>query len=136
MPAQLRIHTEDDPDQVLSIARPRSGHEGINSTSVTIEANGLSCSRGALLYGDNGIRAFFAGLAADWAGWPGTRSWESLEGELTIEASHTGRRIELTCTLRGSIAPDAWRVTVVMSLLPDESLDRLAADVEELFGNL
>jgi hypothetical protein len=37
-----------------------------------------------------GIARFLRGLADDWKGWAGERSFSTLEGELTIDATHNG----------------------------------------------
>jgi DNA-binding NtrC family response regulator len=76
---------------------------------------------------------FVAGLARDWQGWPGERRWHSLEEELTIAATHHGRRVELVVTLRRGIDADAWTVTLPVSLAPGEALARAARDVAALF---
>lgn len=133
---EVQVKGEDRPDEVVSIGRPVSGSDGFNYVSVRIEADGLSCSRGALMYGDDGISAFFGGLAQDWRGWDGTRHWNTIEQELTIDASHSGRRIELVFTLFRDFGPSSWRVVLAISIPPDESLDRLASDVQALFGDL
>lgn len=40
--------------------------------------------RGFLL----GLGEFFRDLAEHWVGWPGEKSWESVEGDLSLTASH------------------------------------------------
>ncbi|OLF16540.1 hypothetical protein BU204_16895 [Actinophytocola xanthii] len=89
-----------------------------------------------MIRGDDGIRAFFAGLARDWRGWRGVRKWDTIEHDLAIKARHTGRKIRLNFTLRPGSDRDYWIVTLEMVIPPDESLDRLARDIGELFGDL
>lgn len=123
---EVQIKGEDRPDEVVSIGRPTGRSDGFYYVPVRIEADGLSCFRGVLTYGDDGISAFFGGLAQDWRGWAGTRHWNAIEQGLTIDASHSGRRIDLVFTLCRDFDPSSWRVVLAMSIPPDESLDRLA----------
>lgn len=41
------------------------------------------------------LSEFFEDLAERWIGWPGTKTYKSLEGDLQLTASHTGSHIEL-----------------------------------------
>jgi Family of unknown function (DUF6228) len=38
--------------------------------------------------GKLGLGEFFGGLAREWRGWDGERTWESLEGEVALRATH------------------------------------------------
>jgi hypothetical protein len=38
----------------------------------------------------DGLDSFLASLAADWQGWEGTRTWNTLEHGMSIEANHEG----------------------------------------------
>jgi hypothetical protein len=122
------FRSEDHPDTVVSI-----GGSEDDRLPVWIAAGGLSCAHYVVVHGDDGLPGFVAGLARDWRGWPGERRWHSLEEELTIVASHTGRRVELLVTLRRGIDPDAWSVSLPVPLAPGEALARAARDIEELF---
>ncbi len=56
-----------------------------------LSVDGLSATKRVYLHPASGWREleeFFAGLAADWRGWSGTREWTSLESDLSIEARH------------------------------------------------
>jgi len=72
-----------------------------------------------------GLADFFAGIAADWRGWTGSREWASLDGELTLraESDRTGH-VYLRARLRHG-APAEWLVAVVL-VLEGGQLDRLA----------
>ncbi len=122
---------------MLTIGRPADGTSGIYTVPIKLVARGLTCSRRAVTYDDDGIRAFFAAMAANWRGWAGTRAWNTLEQDLALEATHIGRRVELAITMQQRAADEhTWRVSLTMSLLPDETLNRLASDIDELFGDL
>jgi Family of unknown function (DUF6228) len=36
------------------------------------------------------LPAFLAALHADWRGWPGSREWRSIEGDITLSCTHDG----------------------------------------------
>lgn len=122
------FRSEDHPDAVVSI-----GAVDGDRLPVWLAAGGLSCAHYVVVHGDDGLPDFVAGLARDWRGWRRARRWHSLEEELTIVASHTGRRVELVVTLRSGIDPGAWSVTLPVPLAPGEALARAAADVAALF---
>lgn len=67
---------------------------------------------------------FFEGLAQDFRGWEGVRSWRAVSGELYLEARHSGH-IELRVTVR----EEAWRVTADLRLDPGEQLRGIAEDL-------
>jgi uncharacterized protein DUF6228 len=80
------------------------------------------------------LRDFLAGLAKDWRGWQGARTWTSMEGEMTLEASHDGLgHVTIAVTLRRAERPgdpDAWSARIVLTLEAGEELHRLAAGTE------
>lgn len=61
--------------------------------SVTIEGPDLRASRQVYEGYDEGfsnLAAYFADLAASWRGWEGIREYESVEGDLRIQATRDG----------------------------------------------
>lgn len=78
------------------------------------------------------LPAFVEGLAADWRGWDGVRTWMSMERELALDVRHDRRsRVSLGVTLR---APGpgwddtAWSARAVFVLEAGEELAGFAAD--------
>ena len=59
---------------------------------VTLKSGGLNASTDidldSLRHSEGPIGDFFLGLAADWRGWPGERTWGG--GPLTLSAAHDG----------------------------------------------
>jgi hypothetical protein len=83
------------------------------------------------------LSGFTESLAADWQGWDGIRTWQSMERELTIDARHDGRGyVSLGVTLRAP-GPDwddtAWSARTVFVLEAGEEMTRLAADLTHFF---
>jgi len=102
---------------------------------VEIRAGGLSCDGSALTLRGDGLESFLAELAADWRGWKGTRTWDAIEGEMTIEATHRGNRVELLFILRRDYEPDAWEVRLPLLIAPGESLSQIAKAGHHLFSD-
>ncbi|MGY0003916.1 DUF6228 family protein [Micromonospora sp. I033] len=75
--------------------------------------------------------AFFAGLAGDWRGWDGERSWRSLDASMWITARHDGKgQVSLGATLQQrSHSPDAWLARVVITVEAGEQMSSLVADL-------
>lgn len=92
-----------------------------------IRADGLTCDHAALSLRGDGLALFLASLVADWTGWAGTRRWESLRGELSIEASHRGHAVELLFIAKQGEPLDAWQLRLPVHVNPGEPLSRLAA---------
>jgi hypothetical protein len=66
----------------------------------------------------NRFREFFEGLAGDWKGWTGERSYESLEPMLRLSVEHDGKGFALfTVLLRAGAAEDfGWSVSQRLSV--------------------
>jgi hypothetical protein len=83
--------------------------------------------------GFDDLVAFFRGLASQWRGWQGERTYESLERELRLTAVHDGH-VRLAVQLRQASVPGGWSVTAVVQLDPGEELARAAEDVAALLS--
>jgi hypothetical protein len=79
------------------------------------------------------LPTYFEGLAEDFRGWPGERSWHSLERDLTISAVfRSGGHVGLTWNLRPWPAKHGgWNVTVTTWQEAGEQMTALAADVRD-----
>ena len=96
-------------------------------------ANGeLHASRCVFMFGFDwtAFTAFFADLAASWKGWPGERGWRSVEGDLSIAATHDARgHCSLSVTVQDGANP-SWTVTVgEVRIDAGEDLANLASQV-------
>jgi Family of unknown function (DUF6228) len=78
---------------------------------------------------------FFRGLAADWRGWVGERTYESLERDLRLTATHDGH-VRLAVQLRQSSIPDGWSASALVRLDPGEEMSRAARDIADLLSPL
>ncbi|KQZ70883.1 DUF6228 family protein [Nocardioides sp. Root151] len=109
-----------------------------DSLVATLDLEGLSASRSVVhnyASGFDDLANFFADLADAWRGWLGTRTWESLEGDLKIEARHDYGHVGLTITVRRDQAEwgnHGWRVTGDLTIEPGEQLSQIAGDLVAL----
>jgi len=89
--------------------------------------SGLEAAAQVGTYLSSGLADFFTGLATNWRGWSGRRSWTSLEGELTLgaESDRTGH-VYLRVHLHDG-APARWEVEAEL-VLEAGQLERLASD--------
>ena len=89
---------------------------------------GLTAEALVSSYQSLGLPEFFAGMARDWKGWSGERSWASFETELSLTATsdRTGH-VSLVTELRGGAYPNGWTARATM-VLEAGQLDRLAAE--------
>lgn len=97
--------------------------------SATIRCRGLAAVGRVSSYQSTGLAELFTSFARDWRGWPGTRTWQSLEGELELTATcdRTGH-VNLTVTLSDRMHP-AWSASADL-VLEAGALERIAREVE------
>ncbi|MDQ1053083.1 hypothetical protein QE394_001011 [Arthrobacter sp. SORGH_AS 212] len=120
------------PQLTFGDVRRRTGGE-IAGVTVSVALEGLSAHREVYLYSSADLREFFSGLATDWRGWSGIRTYESIEGELLLEARHTGSHVELSFTLQDPSFHDEWCVRGKVTLDAGEELSRASEDIQALF---
>jgi hypothetical protein len=109
-----------------------SGDGYLHSMEVEASDDGISARTSATIEGQTSqnLCDFLNGLARDWRGWSGTRSWTSLEDQMTLDADHDGvghvtlavslRRARRTCDI------DAWSARIVLTLEAGEQLSQFA----------
>lgn len=123
-----------DEDVVFRLVREFPPQYEVEAVEVTVEADGLTCRRGVITLAGDGLDTFFSELERDWQGWSGARVWNALEGGMTIEATHTGRRVALVVTLRHDSEPNVWELRLPLSLPPGEPLSEAAADMRAFWA--
>ncbi|MFI6855635.1 DUF6228 family protein [Streptomyces sp. NPDC050416] len=77
----------------------------------------------------DGLGIFLAELAEDFRGWNGTRTWRSLEDDLTLAAEHAGSHVRLTWGLHVPLPDGEWRFEMTTSHAPGEDMRRLAIEM-------
>ena len=102
----------------------------------TLGDTGMEASAKVYQHGaGDGLAEFFAGIAAGWRDWRGSRPWESLEGTFALDAEvdRTGH-VTLTARLNDN-TPWHWRVQSII-IAEVGQLDRLARDAAAFCGLL
>jgi len=128
----VELRSDDRRDTFVRLSFPTPlTRDGFWVLEVEASSSGLSCSTGVVTYFGDGLWGYLRRLATDWRGWRGTRSWDTIEGEMSIEATHSGSRVELFFTIRRDFASAAWQVQVPIFLAPGESLSRLSEAVDQ-----
>ncbi|WP_319461062.1 DUF6228 family protein [Micromonospora sp. RTP1Z1] len=129
--ARRVVHAPQDPygdGYVYTIATEL--HEQGMTASTVAKIDGLYADLATTLSG------FVQGLAADWHGWNGVRTWTSMERELAIDARHDGRGyVSLGVTLRApglDLEDTAWSARAVYVLEAGEEMTRFAGDLTHL----
>jgi hypothetical protein len=79
------------------------------------------------------LMEFFRSLARDWRGWHGERTFQAMENDLHIVATHTGH-VRLTVQLGPGADVDGWSATAVIELDAGEQLAQVAEEVEAVLG--
>ncbi|MEV0696944.1 DUF6228 family protein [Saccharopolyspora sp. NPDC050389] len=90
-------------------------------------------------YSDEGfgdLADYFTALEQAWRGWDGPRSWRSLEGELSLTASHTGSHVLLRVELENGPFNGTAEWTARLDLIIDagEELSHAADGVRDEVG--
>lgn len=83
---------------------------------------------GGYTAGFSDLAAFFGDLAAGWHGWDGERSWESVEGDMRLEARHARGHVQLRVTVRADgpgWGNNGWTATPDLTLEPGSISRRL-----------
>lgn len=106
------------------------------SLTAALYLDGLSASVVVVHHYATGFRDladFFEQQAQDWRGWKGIREWESLAGDLRIEARHEYGHVQLRVTVR-RMRPDwgnhGWLATGDLTIEPGEQLTRVSEDLQ------
>lgn len=78
----------------------------------------------------DGLGAFLFSLAEDFRGWEGTRTWRSLEHDLSLAAEHHSRGyVHLTWGIHDRAPGEEWCFETTTVHAAGEDMRNLAADV-------
>lgn len=126
------IHSQRDPDVSVRLLNRQVVDEHETVFTIDAHADGLHArirDVTVAVWDSEYLPTFLAGLAADFRGWTGERSWET--NHLRLRASfHSGGHVELTWLLRSwSSCHDSWHASVTTWVEGGEQLTALAADV-------
>ena len=125
------------PGDVLVISDPV--FEGTEITQVTAHIQGENLTASVSAYngyqgGFEDLVRFFDSLETDWRGWTGERSYECIEGQLRITATHNGH-VQLAVRLRETTDPEGWTVFANVQLDPGEALSNATRGLRALIAD-
>ena len=91
---------------------------------------------GVNVYDDHfeALSAFFRDLSDHWRGWEGNKSWESLEGELSLTASiDKAGHVSLRVVLTDVAVAERWRAEATI-FLDAGGLEGIARGIDQFFS--
>ncbi|MGY4544154.1 hypothetical protein ACVWY0_004097 [Arthrobacter sp. UYNi723] len=111
------------------------GSDGeVNSMLVAVELTDLKGHREVAAHYASGfqdLNEFFEDLVEHWTGWPGTKTYTSLEGDLRLTANHTGH-VKLGFTLQDPSFPETWSLRGQLTLDAGEELTQASEAMKRL----
>jgi hypothetical protein len=128
-PDELIVRCLENPDTVIRfydrLPDPYSAE-----FSVELRAEGIDARFGSVSGPDEaGLPGFVAGLAGDFEGWAGQRSWSC--SRLSVSASYHSRgQVALRWTLQQRLIPaDGWSASVTTWVQAGAQMERVAGDL-------
>lgn len=114
--------------------------EYAGSITVRVESRRLCAeTRPRDRYDLHGLAAYLTDLSETaMDGWEGARAWESLEGDVGLEASLRNGRVNITATLRServTAGNGGWSVRLDITVDPGEELRQCASSTKRLIGS-
>jgi hypothetical protein len=101
--------------------------------TVELEDPSIQAKSRVYMYRGEGIVDLFVGMANDWKGWSGERTWESLEGEFTLAcSSDKAGHVVIRVMLSEIHLPRLWQVKTEVRTEAGR-LEGLATDVQSFF---
>jgi hypothetical protein len=86
----------------------------------------------AFASGFTDLVGFLQTMADDWRGWPGARTYPSMEHDLILVAKHAGH-IVIDVHLRQTSKEHGWNAHAVLLVDPGEQMTAIARDVALVF---
>ena len=80
------------------------------------------------------LAGYFREVADAWQGFDDTKSFSSLEGQLTMDARHDGLGTVYCAVRLGQPWPPEWHVSAVLDLGAGAHLEHLADEIEGFLG--
>jgi hypothetical protein len=130
--SQVIIRSGQDPAVRVRLHDRQFIDDDETAFAVDVDADGLTAHLGDVIiavWNPPYLSDFMDGLAADFRGWSGERSWSTNHLKL-IAVFHSGGHIELRWTLQPWISrPDSWKASVTTWVEGGQQLTDLAADI-------
>jgi hypothetical protein len=128
---EVVIRSDDSPAAEVRLHDCRFLGEYETAFAVALHADGLNARLSEVSvtpWDGGGLPGFIDGLAADFRGWAGTRSWTA--GHLEVSAAfRSGGHVELRWTIRPRLTHTGWEATLTTWIEGGQHMTGLAAGV-------
>lgn len=130
-----------DADMSLEFSDPQFDGSGrLRYLQARLHGTRLDAQLTFYVYEAAELVGYFRSLDEDWRGWTGERHFASVEGDLALSATHSGR-IELSATLSGEAARDisshvGWTSRAIVGVEPGEQLSGFVRDLDVLIARV
>ena len=127
-----------DSEYLLVSGWPETGAP--TQAEVRLSLGGLTATTAIEQHWSGGfadLAAYFKGLESKWQGWKGSRTWQSVEGDLVLSARHVSGHMQLRVTIRrtrSDLGNDGWKAEGDLIIDLGEQLSQIARDVEAFAG--
>ena len=131
--AQVIIESSENAATRVRVYGCRFLGEYGTTFAVDVHGDGLDARVGEVSvtpWDCGGLTGFLDGLAADFRGWAGTRSWAVNHLELGA-GFHFGGHVELRWTLRPWVTRSVWEASVTTWIEGGQRMAELAASVKD-----
>jgi hypothetical protein len=129
---QVIVRSGQDPAVRVLLHDRQFIDQDLTAFAIDLRAGGLAAHHRDVIVAvsdPEGLSDFADGLAADFRGWSGSRSWAADHLKLTA-SFHSGGHVELRWTLRPwASRQDSWEATVTTWLEGGQQMTALAADI-------
>ncbi|MFC3500024.1 DUF6228 family protein [Micromonospora krabiensis] len=138
-PDELVIRCVENPDATVRLYDRYFPDEYGTGFSVELQADGMRARFSPVevwVWDDVDLPDFVAGLADDFRGWTGKRSWSS--NHLTVDASYHSRGwVDLRWTLQPWLTrADGWSASVTTWVEAGAQMSRLAGDLRRFLPDV
>jgi len=101
------------PEGMFILNDPKRGDDGeLWSVAATLEVEGLRATKEISVHYAtcmDELIAYLDDLAEHWQGWNSVKTYQSLDGDLTLKARHDGTgHVLLDVELKRNLPPDEW----------------------------
>jgi hypothetical protein len=124
---------------LFTLSDAERGRDGeLWSVTATLELEDLRASTKVLRHYAtcmDELIAYFDDIAANWRGWNGAKTYESLEGDLRLDAQHDGfGDVKVMVELKGDVPPYAWVATGGVITDPGAQMEEAASNARVLLA--
>lgn len=126
------------PEGIFVLNDPKRGDDGeLWSIAATLGFEGLRVSKRINVHYStcmDELIAYLIDLAEQWRGWKSTKTYRSLEGDLTLTARHDGKHVLLDVEVKRFDPPREWSARGTVVTDPGAQMEEAAAAAKVLLA--